>query len=257
MWRFRRRAGGHRDAIRGTGGRVVERRVPASVLTRWLRQGIETGICPLCRVAHKADRGYMWQYFDTGYTQAESIDQLRASCGFCVEHIEMLRRLEVDQLKSTLGISTTLADTLAGAVEDLAELRPDEPFRRAQCPACASRDRHLESNAAYLLAELATAPPRRADFERSPGLCFAHFELVWAAAQTDEERDLLRQVQRRAAGEVLADLREHIRKHDHKFAHEPKGAEHDAWQRAIFLTTGWPPPSESAGEPERRDSPGR
>jgi hypothetical protein len=41
-------------------------------------------------------------------------------------------------------------------------------------------------------------------------------------------------------------------KHDHKFRDEPKGAGRDSWRRAIHLTAGWPPPAESAAEPERR-----
>jgi hypothetical protein len=60
-------------------------------------------------------------------------------------------------------------------------------------------------------------------------------------------------VQRSSASSLLDNLREHVRKHDDKFRHEAKGRERDSWQRAIFLTAGWPPPAESAAEPERRD----
>jgi Family of unknown function (DUF6062) len=251
--RLRRRPRGVADPRRRPQHRKHSERQPrASVLTRWLRQGLEAGICPLCRVAHKADREYIWHFFDEGDREAESSDQLRASCGFCGEHVEMLRRIEVDEMKSSLGISTTFAETLAGVVEDLDALSPDDTFRRARCPACVKRDEVVEKNAGYLLDELATAPGRRASFERSPGLCFAHFELTWRSTQTASERELLLEVQRRATRQLLADLREHVRKQDHKFAHEPKGAERDSWQRAIFLTAGWPPPSESAGRPERR-----
>jgi hypothetical protein len=35
-------------------------------LTCWLRQGIELHMCPLCRVAHKADREYIWQFSEQG-----------------------------------------------------------------------------------------------------------------------------------------------------------------------------------------------
>lgn len=250
---FRRRAADPHNLVPNPSHGAVERRAPASVLTRWLRQGLEAGMCPLCRVAHKADREYIWHFFDEGDRRGESIDQLRESCGFCAEHIEMLRRIEVDGMKSTLGVSTMFARLFAGIVEDLEALNAQRSFRRAVCPACASRTCQLQKNAAYLLDELATSPGRRADFENSQGLCFAHFELVWEAAQTSEERALLLQVQRRAARALLADLREHVRKHDHKYAHEPKGAEQDSWQRAIFMTAGWTPPAASAAEPERHE----
>jgi hypothetical protein len=56
-------------------------------------------------------------------------------------------------------------------------------------------------------------------------------------------------VARAAAAALLDDLREHVRKHDHRFADEPKGAEQDSWLRAIYLTAGWPAPKASAAEP--------
>ncbi len=83
-------------------------------------------------------------------------------------------------------------------------------------------------------------------------MCFEHFELVWELAQAREDREMILGVQRKAARSLLYDLQEHVRKHDHKFRHEPKGTERDSWQRAIFMTAGWPAPSESAAEPERR-----
>ena len=194
----------------------------------------------------------MWHFFDEGADQGESIDELRSACGFCSEHIEMLRRIEIDGMQSTLGLSTTFADVFGGIVEDMQALTPGEPVRRAPCPACVNRARYLQTNARYLLDELATSPGHRDTFKRSPGLCFAHFELVWDAAQTQDDRELILAVQGAAARSVLDDLNEHVRKHDNKFRHEPKGAERDSWQRAILMTAGWPAPAESAAEPERQ-----
>jgi hypothetical protein len=126
----------------------------------------------------------MWHFFDEGSNQGESLDRLRAACGFCAEHVEMFRRVEMDGINSTLAMSTTFADTFEGIVEDLDTRNPDASSQRNECPACANR-------------------------------------------------------------------KEHVCKHDHEFRHEPKGAERDSWRRAIFLTTGRPPPVESAAEPER------
>ena len=134
-------------------------------------------MCPLCRVAQKADREYIWHFFDEGAGQGESIDTVRRACGFCGEHVEMLRRIEVD------GMNSTLCDSLAGIVEDLDSLTPEARFRRAPCPACANRAQVLEANAPYLLDEFATSPGCREAFEGSPGLCFAHVEVVWEIVQ--------------------------------------------------------------------------
>jgi hypothetical protein len=110
----------------------------------------------------------------------------------------------------------------------------------------------VRKNELYLLDGLATSPGHREKFEASPGLCFAHFELVWDLAPSHDDQQLLLTVQRNSARWLLHELCEHVRKHDHKFRHESNGAERDSWQRAIFLTAGWPPPSESAAEPEHR-----
>jgi hypothetical protein len=234
-----------------TGDRRADRRPPSSTVTAWLRQGLRAGICPLCRVAHKADREYIWHFFDEGVDQGESIDTVRRACGFCAEHVEMLRRIEVDGMNSTLSLSTLFVDSMVGIVEDLDSLTPEARFRRGPCPACANRRQALQVNAQYLLDELATSPGHRKTFEDSPGLCFAHFELVWEVARAAEDRRLILEVQRRATRTLLSDLREHVRKHDDKYRHEPKGAERDSWRRAILLTAGWPPPAESAAQPER------
>ncbi len=234
------------------GPRAGERRSPPTAVTRWLRQGLSVGMCPLCRVAHKADREYIWHFFDEGANEGAAIDRLRAACGFCSEHIEMLRRIEIEGLKSTLAISTLFADTFEGIVEDLNALEPDAPFVRAPCPACANRDDYVRKNVGYLLDQMATGTGYEEEFQRSPGLCFAHFELAWALAASRADRQLLLTVQRSSAGSLLDDLREHVRKHDDKYRHEQKGRERDSWQRAIFLSAGWPPPTESAAEPEQR-----
>lgn len=238
-------------------GHLTDRRStyepPPSVVTSWLRQGLRAGICPLCRVAHKADREFIWHFFDEGADQGEAIDTVRQACGFCAEHIEMLRRIELDGMRSTLAISTMFADTFSGIVADLDRLGPRDAFRRAPCPACANRDERLRANAQYLLADLATSPGHRDTFAHSPGLCFPHFELVWERADTVEDRELILAAQRDAARRLLGELQEHVRKQDDRYRHEPKGAEHEAWRRAIFLTAGWPPPVESAAEPEHRD----
>ena len=248
-WRNRKRSGVGEAPPTGA-GRI--RQSPPSVVTSWLRQGLRAGICPLCRVAHKADREFIWHFFDEGSDQGEAIDAVRRSCGFCSEHIEMLRRIELDGMHSSLAISTMFADVFSGVVTDLDALRVQGTFTRRPCPACANRDERLRANAQYLLDDLATSPGHREVFGQSPGLCFPHFELVWQEADTGEDRERILAVQQAACHRLLQDLREHVRKQDDRHRHEPKGPERDSWRRAIYLTAGWPPPTESAAEPERR-----
>jgi hypothetical protein len=223
----------------------------STALTRWLRQGLAAGICPLCRAAHKLDREFIWHFFDEYSSHGEAIDELRASGGFCGDHAEQLRRLEVDGLRSTLGITLTYLDTLEGIAADLGSLRASGAFRRRRCPACAYRDDGVAKNAGYLLADLSESERIRERFAASPGLCLAHFELVWERAATTADRALLLEVQRRSVARVVAALRADVDGRAVDDAGRPAGEAGHAWRDAIALTSGWPAPDAPTGVPER------
>lgn len=214
--------------------------MPSSALTRFLKQGLARGICPLCRVAHKLDREWTWAFFDVYSGEDWALDALRRSRGFCADHAEQLRRVEVDGIKSTLVVSGVYLDTLEGVAAQFEALgRGVDQQPAAPCPGCANRDEGVEKNAGYLLAELDESERSRERFAASPGLCFPHFDLVWARAGR-EQRELLLEVQRRSVDSLVEGLREHIRKQGHEAKGEPKGHEQDSWLRAIWLTGGWP-----------------
>jgi len=247
---LRRREAGASNGSSRLPSRPVARRPPSGAVTSWLRQGLANGMCPMCRVAHKADREYIWHFYDEQSNDMDAIEQVQLAFGFCAEHMEMLRRIDVEDMKTTLSISVLLADAFAGMVDQLQRLSPDQAFEPKPCPACISRDDYLRRNAAYLLDMMATSSGYRDQFAASPGLCFPHFKPVWQSARTRSDRELLLSVQQAATESLLSDLREHVRKHDDVYRHEPKGAERDSWQRAILATTGWPPPAQTAAEPE-------
>lgn len=212
---------------------------PNSALTRFLKQGLKRGVCPLCRVAYKMDGEYMWAFFDDYSSDDKTLDRLRDARGFCAEHAERLRRLEVEGLHSNLGISNVNLDTLQGLEEALQALDPAEEFDGpGPCPACAYRDEGVEKNARYLLEEIEASGSSRQLFMESNGLCFPHFELVWARANSDE-RAMLLELQRRVVTETADHLQENIRKQGHEYDGEPEGHEAESWLRAIYLTAGW------------------
>jgi hypothetical protein len=212
---------------------------PNSALTRFIKQGLRRGVCPLCRVAYKMDGEYMWAFFDDYSGDDNTLDRLRRARGFCREHAERFRRLEVDGLHSNLGISSVYLDTFQGLEEVLTELGPAAELpERGPCPACAYRDEEVEKNAGFLLEEIEANESSRELFLESNGLCFPHFELVWVRAN-GAERTLLLDLQRRVVRETVDDLGENIRKLGHEFHGEPKEREADSWRRAMYLTAGW------------------
>jgi hypothetical protein len=222
----------------------------SGVLSRWLRQGVRFGVCPLCRVAHKADREYMWQFSEEGFGDGARMAELARARGFCSVHTEMLTRIDLE-LRSMLGVSTVYAELFGDLLAELERIAPGDRIEAAPCPACLNRDHVVAQNGRYLLGLLGEDGVFADRFRSSAGLCFAHFGLVWAIGGSAEARTLLLDVQRRAVATIDADLREFIRKEGVEARHEPRGAEHTAWQRAIRLTAGWPPPSASAGVPEQ------
>ena len=212
---------------------------PNSALTRFLKQGLRKGVCPLCRVAYKMDGEYMWAFFDDYSSDDATLDRLRQARGFCAEHAERLRRLEVEGLHSNLGISNVYLDTLQGLEEKLNALElADELGDPDPCPACAYRDEEVEKNARYLLEEIDANESSRQMLLESNGLCFPHFAQVWNRAN-HEQRELLVELQRRVVSETADQLSENIRKQGHEFDGEPDRHEAESWRRAIYLTAGW------------------
>lgn len=103
----------------------------------------------------------MWAFFDNYSSDDRTLDRLRAGRGFCAEHAERLRRLEVEGLHSNLGISNVYLDMFKGLEETLDVLELDEDLgERGPCPACAYRDEEVENNARFLL--LRDEPPEQA-----------------------------------------------------------------------------------------------
>jgi hypothetical protein len=214
--------------------------VTNSALTRWLHQGLAKGLCPLCHVGHKAEKEYLWYFFDQYSGQDAALDELRAAHGFCLRHAAGLRRIEVDNLKSTLGISETYEDTLDGIAEQLVRLQPGRPFEHRACPACVKRDDEVRRNARHLVAMLTDSERERERYGQSPGLCMEHFALVWEVAGDGMAAALIAEVQRRSIDTIREQLAEHIRKQGAEAQGEAPGVEADAWQRALLITGGWP-----------------
>lgn len=224
----------------------------SSVLTRWLRQGNELRICPLCRVAHKADREYMWNFSEQGWADADTMERLIDARGFCQTHANMLERIDIDA-QSMLGISGVYSDLFEALVERLDALDERDRTPHSICPACAHRDRAVAQNVRYMLGLLDQDSVFAERFRESgAGLCFVHFGMVWTTGGSPAARALLLAVQRQATAAIGTQLREFIRKEGVEARHEPKGSEQGAWRRAIELTAGWPPPAQSAGIPEAK-----
>ena len=210
-----------------------------SALTRFIKQGLSRNVCPLCRVAYKMDGEYMWAFVDEYSSDDTTLDRLRRARGFCAEHAGRLKRLEVEGLRSNLGVSNVYLDTLQGLSEQLATLAPGGVLpERAPCPACLYRDGEVGKNARYLLEEISSNPESRQRFLQSNGLCFPHFELVWEQAKSPGEQELILELQRRLVRAHPGAGREHPQAGS-RVRWRARSAGESSWQRAIYITAGW------------------
>src|SRR5512147_2161861 len=71
-------------------------------------------------------RGVLVGAFDDYSSDDKTLDRLHEARGFCAEHAERLRRLEVEGPHSDLGISNVYLGTLQGLEEALDSLDPSE-----------------------------------------------------------------------------------------------------------------------------------
>jgi Family of unknown function (DUF6062) len=233
------------SSLRSEGAVVTDR-----VLTRWLRQGVGYGVCPLCRASHKLDREYIWDFFDKRSMQDSAVEEFARAGGFCAEHAEQYRRIEVDTMQSTMGIADVYVPTLERLCGALAALGDAGRLTCERCPACVYRDAGLANNAHYLLIELVEDSEFRDQLAASAGLCLPHFQLAWGISQATEQREQLLAVQLAVTRRLTDELRAHGRKQRWEARDEPLGTEVDSWRRAICLTVGWPAPTRSASLPE-------
>ena len=197
-----------------------------------LREALSEEGCALCRLRERSVERYLQGLLYESVNDPGVREKLRASRGFCPRHTWQVRRLG-----GPLGVSILWRDLLSQ--EALLTGGPTGRRRGASgehvCPACAiasdAERRYLEE-----LGEHLTTGDLRAEYEASAGLCLPHVRLL--ARGTEQGREYLLTVEREKVGRLREELSEIIRKHDYRFAAEPRGEEKDAWIRATRKLAG-------------------
>jgi hypothetical protein len=177
---------------------------------------------------------------DPGLRQA-----LQKAQGLCHRHAWQWTRMRGSPLGVAIVYRHLLKD-LATTLEKetQARLGPRRGRRRAAtplqptgaCPACAVETESVERYGRTLLARL-NHPDLVAAYEAAGGLCLPHLRRVLALADETPARTL-QTWQLAIYRRLLAQLDEFIRKHDHRFRHEPFGLEKDAWTRGVAAVAG-------------------
>jgi hypothetical protein len=111
----------------------------------------------------------------------------------------------------------------------------------AGCPACTLEQDAERRSAKTLLKHLDSAEVAES-YAAAGGLCLPHFQVVLLHAGAEATRTLA-EWQAGALSRLRDDLDELIRKHDHRFQHEPTTeGEATSWKRAVAAAVGEPEP---------------
>ena len=221
-------------------------------------EALDQAHCPLCRLlARGADR-YIDAMLWAMVNDPASREVVRASRGFCHPHAWMFIRGG-----AALGVTIVMDSVIRKLMEVMAanpldQAAPLQQLRRAlrlpqaegptkladdlgpqtPCPICTSLNPLEEGYASMLLENMLGPKPLLEPFRQSDGLCLPHLQYVLKIATPGEPLQALLDAQQSIWGRLQGELAEFIRKYDHRFAHEPIGAEGDAWQRALSTISG-------------------
>jgi len=205
-----------------------------------LMDALRTGGCPLCHLGRRAASRYIETLNYEGVNDPGLRRHLRDAHGLCHRHAWEWTKLR----GSPLGVAIVyrnLVKDLAEILEEQAEGRGRRPAAArlaptGRCPACRASDEAVQRYGRTLLAwleqeELAAA------YASAGGLCLPHLREVLGMANDAQMRTVLGW-QEAIYRDLIAQLDEFIRKHDHRFRDEPFGAEKDAWLRAVAVLAG-------------------
>lgn len=214
--------------------------------------------CAFCKLQLRAAERYIDALLWESVNDPRIRREVSAARGFCNHHAWLLVRpggalssaiIYRDVVQSVtrivLGAAPARRTTLWQRITR--RLRPQRGAdnRLAQalaptqsCPVCLNAteiDAHLSST---VLVALAKSDDLLTHYRGSAGLCLHHFRTLLDHTHHADHHAALVAVQCEVWTALDGELAEFIRKNDHRFRGEPFGAERDAWERAIALTSG-------------------
>jgi hypothetical protein len=215
----------------------------------------------MCRLREYYGRRYLSWFLHEQVNDVATRLKLAQSWGFCAYHAWLLQKLEWERCHDGMATATLwewlmrrYGTILQHSLEESSlpkkrlwhqwrwwrPSRPAEPLLQAFaaegiCPTCTSQQESEAYTLRVLTQHLAEDSSFQTLYKQAGGLCMPHFKAALASAGEEQAARVLVEVQRETLGRLAAELSEYLRKHDYRFAHEPYGAEADAFLRATAL----------------------
>jgi len=210
-----------------------------------LRDALQAGGCPFCRLSRRAATRYIDTLNYEGVNDPGLRRALRNAHGLCHRHA-----WEWTQMRgSPLGVAIVYQSLVSDLIEILEDRQPVVARARAsrrgtatrltaagRCPACQVEDEAIQRYGLTLLAHL-EQPELAGAYIQAGGLCLLHLRTLLGQANEAQAR-MVQTWQLAVYRGLHEQLAEFIRKHDHRFSHEPFGAEKDSWTRAVAALAG-------------------
>jgi hypothetical protein len=228
-----------------------------------LKDGFKADGCPICNLLVS---GMYKNLFWLLYENVNSVHvrkQLIESNGYCHKHAWLLYQLERKEWNDSLDVAIIYQDLIKKATEALEKIdlheretsifsfvrkwkkhsnsiTDQEPVTsESSCPACIHQQQ-IEDNSISSLIEALATPEFQDLYQESNGLCLDHFWKAMNAAQDEEVKAFLLDIQRAKMHKLLELLAEYIYKHDYRFTNEPKGEEVNSPRWAVEMLVGKP-----------------
>jgi hypothetical protein len=216
--------------------------------------------CPICTLLVDGMRKYLFWFLYQNVNDAYSRKRLLESKGFCRMHAWQLYQIERDEWSDSLDAAVLYEDQLRDVMHTLDSLKRARPafkpkkrfFRRLsrsksispflpqrECPACEHQSQ-MEANQIDSFIESLGETEFLEKYQASKGLCIPHFWMALESTEDDNLKAFLMNVQRIKLERLSFLLRDYIRKHDYRFANEPKGEESRSPRWAIEMKVGKP-----------------
>jgi len=212
-----------------------------------LRDVLQTGGCPLCRLGWRAATRTIDTLNYEGVNDPGLRRTLRNAHGLCRRHAWQWTKMR----GSPLGVAIVYKNLVKDLIETLESREPIVVRARGNrrgaatrlaaaghCPACHAEDEAAERYGLTLLAHLGETELVDS-YTQAGGLCLPHLRTVLVLADDAQSRTVQAWQLAIYCG-LHEQLAEFIRKHDHRFSQEPFGAEKDSWTRAVAALAGEP-----------------
>ena len=243
-----------------------KRRKPSWFASAALERGLTAGGCPVCSSLRQVARRYIFSFLYEGMMSGSAREAFLKGGGFCREHFWQAKAIEAECWADGFGVAILCENLLARSLDDVKQIPESGPGTKpallgiprrsssqpavfallpgSSCTVCAVLE-ESENHYLTVLEELLQEADFAQRYQHSAGLCFYHLRDIAAKWQSPVALALVKSTAARVVLQLLAELREFQRKHDHQYRHEARGAESTSAQRAIEFLVG--PMAEVAG----------